>query len=72
MVRFARESHPGGNHWLVGDAEALPLAAGSVDLVYSSLALQWCHRPELLFAELARVLRPSIKNPNLFPTVTFS
>ena len=26
--------------------------------IFSSLALQWCHRPALLFAELARVLRP--------------
>jgi malonyl-CoA O-methyltransferase len=42
--------------WLVGDAEALPLASGSVDLVFSSLAVQWCYRPAHLFAELARVL----------------
>ena len=42
----------------MGDAEALPLAADSVDLVFSSLALQWCFRPAHLFAELARVLRP--------------
>jgi malonyl-CoA O-methyltransferase len=27
-------------------------------LVFSSLAVQWCDRPEHLFAELARVLRP--------------
>ncbi len=44
--------------WLVADAEALPLASESVDLVFSSLAVQWCARPEHLFAELARVLRP--------------
>jgi malonyl-CoA O-methyltransferase len=43
---------------VVGDAESLPLAAGSVDLVFSSLAIQWCYRPDLLFAELARVLAP--------------
>jgi malonyl-CoA O-methyltransferase len=58
MVAYAREHHPAANHWLVADAEALPLAAGTVDLVFSSLALQWCYRPELLFAELGRVLRP--------------
>jgi malonyl-CoA O-methyltransferase len=44
--------------WLVADAEALPLASESVDLVFSSLALQWCSRLEHVFAELARVLRP--------------
>lgn len=58
MVEYAREQHPGAGDWLVGDAEALPLAADSVDLVFSSLALQWCFRPAHLFAELARVLRP--------------
>ena len=39
------------------DAERLPLAAGSLDLVFSNLALQWC-RPEAVFSEAARVLRP--------------
>ena len=43
---------------LCADAYALPLAARSVDLVYSNLMLQWCDRPERVFAELARVLRP--------------
>jgi malonyl-CoA O-methyltransferase len=39
------------------DAEHLPLAHGSVDFIFSNLALQWC-RPELVFAEAARVLPP--------------
>jgi malonyl-CoA O-methyltransferase len=38
-----------------GDAERLPLAGASVQLVFSNLALQWC-RPELAFAEAHRVL----------------
>lgn len=58
MVDFARAKFPGAGEWLVADAEALPLASNSVDLVFSSLAIQWCHRPRHLFAELARVLRP--------------
>ena len=58
MVRYARARQDRDSLWLVGDAEALPLAAGSVDLVFSSLAFQWCHQPEKLFAELARVLAP--------------
>ena len=58
MVEYARAQQVRTGHWLVGDAETLPLAGASVDLVFSSLAIQWCHRPQLLFAELARVLRP--------------
>jgi malonyl-CoA O-methyltransferase len=58
MVAHARNRHGIDCDWLVADAEALPLASASVDLVFSSLALQWCYRPVHLFAELARVLRP--------------
>lgn len=58
MVDYARGRCPEDCDWLVADAEALPLDSESVDLVFSSLALQWCYRPEHLFAELARVLRP--------------
>jgi len=58
MVEYARGRCDAGGSWLVGDAEALPLAANSVDLVFSSLAVQWCGRLQHLFAELARVLRP--------------
>lgn len=37
------------------DAERLPLASASVDLVFSNLALQWCE-PSRVFAEAARAL----------------
>jgi len=40
------------------DAQALPLADASVDLVHSSLCLQWCDDPGLVLAEFRRVLRP--------------
>ncbi|MFC5771261.1 methyltransferase domain-containing protein [Thauera sinica] len=40
-----------------GDLEALPLAGGTMDAVWSSLALQWCD-PALALGEIARVLRP--------------
>ncbi len=58
MIEFASSQHPGSAKWLVADAESLPLAANSVDLVFSSLAIQWCYSPQRLFAELARVLKP--------------
>lgn len=44
--------------WLCGDAEALPLAGDSIDLVFSSLAIQWCSDYRRLFSEVCRVARP--------------
>ena len=43
---------------LCGDAHRLPLQAASLDLVLSNLVLEWCHDPDAVFAEVARVLRP--------------
>ncbi len=43
---------------LCGDIEQLPLANGSVDLVWSNLALQWMNDPDKAFAEFNRVLAP--------------
>jgi malonyl-CoA O-methyltransferase len=40
------------------DAHRLPLRSGSLDLVFSNLMLEWCHDPDAVFAEVARVLRP--------------
>ena len=41
-----------------GDAEKLPVAAGSLDLIYSTLALQWCASLPQALAEAFRALRP--------------
>ena len=43
---------------LCGDAECLPVADASVDLVFSNLAIQWCQDLDAVFAEFKRVLRP--------------
>jgi malonyl-CoA O-methyltransferase len=48
LRRFAR---------VCADAEHLPLADGSVDLILSNLMLQWCD-PDPAFAEFRRVLAP--------------
>jgi malonyl-CoA O-methyltransferase len=40
-----------------GDFSRLALAGGSVDLVWSNLALHWHPQPDLVFAEWRRVLR---------------
>lgn len=59
MLHYAREHHSGGvDAWIGGDAEALPLREQSVDLIFSSLAIQWCEDIDRLFAELSRVLKP--------------
>jgi malonyl-CoA O-methyltransferase len=48
LRRFAR---------VQADAEHVPLADGSVDLIVSNLMLQWCN-PDRVFAEFRRVLAP--------------
>ncbi|MFB2781474.1 malonyl-ACP O-methyltransferase BioC [Shewanella mangrovisoli] len=41
-----------------GNAEQLPFADGSIDSIYSNLALQWCHDFSAATSEMARVLKP--------------
>jgi len=41
-----------------GDIQALPIADQSIDLIFSSLALQWCGSLDDAFSEFRRVLRP--------------
>lgn len=43
---------------VVADAHRLPLADSCVDLLFSSLMLQWCSDPGEVLAEARRVLRP--------------
>ncbi len=43
---------------VAGDAAALPLVDESIDLVFSSLMLQWIDEPADVLASLRRVLRP--------------
>ncbi len=43
--------------FLCADVEALPIASGSVDMVWSNLALQWCNDLPSTFVELNRIIR---------------
>ncbi len=58
-----RHAHRRGS-WLrrplciCADAEQLPLADNSVDLIFSNAAIQWCNDLEYTFAGFQRVLRP--------------
>lgn len=45
--------------YVCGDLEALPLQSGSVDLLWSSLALQWCNDLDATFSGMRRVLAPN-------------
>lgn len=43
--------------WLAGDAENLPFKSNSVDIIFSNLALQWCHDFTKVLDEVYRVLK---------------
>jgi malonyl-CoA O-methyltransferase len=43
---------------VVADAATLPLRDAAVDMLFSSLMLQWCNDPDRVLRECRRVLRP--------------
>lgn len=57
MLRHARPLG-GASRYVCGDAEHLPLASASQQLIFSSLALQWCADFAAVLAEARRVLAP--------------
>ncbi|WP_417356510.1 methyltransferase domain-containing protein [Gallaecimonas pentaromativorans] len=57
MLLEARQKAP-DSLFIQADAQQLPLATGSVDLLVSSLALQWCGDLSLALGEVGRVLAP--------------
>ena len=74
MLRQARAAIPWHQRMLrrapaalCGDLECLPLAQGSVNLVWSNLALQWVNALPRAFSEIHRVLAPG----GLFMFTTF-
>jgi malonyl-CoA O-methyltransferase len=59
MLTYASSKHgKDSRYWIAGDAENLPLSSDSLDLVFSSLAIQWCSDLPKMFSEVCRVLRP--------------
>lgn len=56
MLHYAAEQRSEIS-WLCADAELLPFADNSVDIIFSSLAIQWCNNLPQLFSELTRVLK---------------
>jgi malonyl-CoA O-methyltransferase len=60
MLTIARQRVPWLHtlHCVCGDAEALPLADASSELLISNLTLQWCTDLDRVFREFRRVLKP--------------
>lgn len=56
MLSFARQQYSGVK-WCSGDIEALPFLDESFDIVFSSMAIQWCSLQKVL-EEACRVLQP--------------
>lgn len=48
----------GAEYFIAGDAERLPLQDGTCDLIFSSLAVQWCAQFDSVLSEAFRVLKP--------------
>lgn len=57
MLRHARPKG-GASGFIAGDAECLPVRDASFELIFSSLALQWCDDFSAVLSEATRVLRP--------------
>lgn len=57
MLRHARPLG-GARHFVAGDAERLPLADRRCELIFSSLAVQWCADFAAVLGEARRVLKP--------------
>ena len=57
-VDSSKPGPDGGVLRLCADMHALPLASRSVDLVFSSLALQWSYYLPAVFREFRRIMKP--------------
>jgi len=57
MLRHARPL-AGADHFVAGDAERMPLRGASCELIFSSLAVQWCADFGAVLGEARRVLQP--------------
>ena len=47
-----------GHGFVCGDADTLPFADNSFDMIFSSLTIQWCNDLDTTFQEFRRVLKP--------------
>lgn len=62
MLNYSRKRAPrffSRHSYVCTDAENLPIADSSFDMVYSNLMLQWCNDLDQVFQEVRRVLKPN-------------
>lgn len=64
MAQFAKSKQSwqfwkNAPQYLCADAENLPFANSSVDLIFSNFTLQWCTNLQRAFAEFKRILKPN-------------
>lgn len=52
------QTHGCATRYIQADVCQIPLPDHSVDIIFSSLMLQWCATPQQAFAELVRLLKP--------------
>jgi malonyl-CoA O-methyltransferase len=58
MLKTARcKSSKHKVYYVCADAERLPILDASVDQVFSNLALQWSRNPDVLFADIKRIVK---------------
>ncbi len=59
MLSFASgRSELANCRWINGDIEELPFTVGEFDLVFSSLAVQWCENLSEVLAQVHSILKP--------------
>ncbi len=64
MINYARNQLSawtrrfGKRRFICADAEQLPIADNSIDMIVSNATIQWCQDLDAAFAEFQRVLRP--------------
>ena len=59
MLTYAKQSSLADDlsiYWLQGDADYLPMADNSVDMVFSSMVLQWSDNQHAVMSEITRVM----------------
>jgi malonyl-CoA O-methyltransferase len=57
MVNYAAAHSGAGLNWVCADAESMPIADNSFDLLYSNFTYQWCQNLPRLMAEQFRLLK---------------
>ena len=61
MLTYAKKDTLAGDPsicWLQGDADCLPMADNSADMVFSSMVLQWSEDQKKVMSEISRVMSP--------------